>query len=48
LSSSDEDEEKMVEERGEHSALDYEYRESEIFKLLDHPEYTAGEAGRLH
>ncbi|KAI4663663.1 uncharacterized protein J4E78_004079 [Alternaria triticimaculans] len=48
LSSPDEDEVKMIEERGEHSALDHEYWESEAFKPLEHPEYTAGEVGRIH
>jgi hypothetical protein len=28
--------------------LDHEYWEREAFKPLEHPEYTAGEAGRIH
>ncbi|KAG9196223.1 hypothetical protein G6011_01344 [Alternaria panax] len=48
LSSPDEEEVKEIEERGEHSALDHEYWEGEAFKPLEHPEYTAGEAGRIH
>jgi len=39
---------KEIEERGEHSALDHEYWEGEAFKPLEYPEYTAGEAGRIH
>ncbi|OAG19686.1 hypothetical protein CC77DRAFT_134671 [Alternaria alternata] len=48
LSSPDEGELKEIEERGEHSALDHEYWEGEAFKPLEYPEYTAGEAGRIH
>ena len=48
LSSPDEEEVKEIEERGEHSALDHEYWEGEAFKSLEHPEYIAGETGRIH
>jgi hypothetical protein len=48
LSSPDEEEMKIIEGRGEHSALDHEYWESEAFKPLEEPEYTAGETGRIH
>ncbi|XP_014559882.1 hypothetical protein COCVIDRAFT_23905 [Bipolaris victoriae FI3] len=48
MSSPDEDELRYIEERGEHSALDHEYWEKEAFKPLEDPEYTAGEAGRIH